>query len=48
MFGFGRQNTGAAFFIYFFFRSLREAADELLIANRPPGIQKSQEGVDHS
>jgi hypothetical protein len=46
MFGFGRQNSGCAFFIEFFFGSFREAADELLIADRLPSIQQSQEGVD--
>ena len=46
MLGFGRQNTGAAFLIYFFFGRLREVADELLIADGPPAIQKSQESVD--
>jgi hypothetical protein len=45
-FGFGSQNTGSAFFIYFFFRSLPEAAAELLIVDGLPTFRKSEERVN--
>ena len=46
MFGFGRQNSGCAFFIDFFFGNLFKAAAELLIADGLPCIQKRPECVD--